>query len=447
AAGTEHVCAIRRDRSLQCWGATGNGQTHAPAGRFVAVDAGSFHTCALRPDGTAACWGQDNFGQATAPVGSFVKVTAAREHSCGVTVDGAVRCFGRADGNRTVGLPGGSVRVGLRYPVTGPAVFEWSSVIAENSTFQVEDPSGAITLPPAPRFRIPDEVWSTLSASARGREFAFSIQRHTGDRLLDVVQRVARFSESPLTGKITYQSYGTRTVLNSIGTYEDAAESWGAAVFAYDTKTRRSTVVAGSNSDSSAAGCRGCHAIGAHSGLLLTGLDNRVDAALLAPGEPAPDERLVSSTAGEHGGALWAAVHPTLPVALSSRGPTPCAEASTDSGSCLASMFTSAAGELAGQPYAIQTAPGAMVGAAWFDSDGDGAYDSSSQNRFLDLGPGTEGSSVGSNPPRALRAAMPVFSPEGDRVAFVHYAGELRDGVGEVHAGDRRSLGMMDFDP
>lgn len=449
AVGTEHVCALRRDRSLQCWGGTTYGQVDAPSGAYVSVDAGSFHTCALATNGTAACWGQNNYGQATPLQGPFVKITAAREHSCGMTLTGAVECFGRADGNRTVGLAGGAVRVGVRYPATGDATFEWSSVIRENSLYVTDAEPDSLTLAPAPRFRIPQAVWAALSATAQGEEFVFRIQRHTGDRLLDVVERSARFSDSPLTGKITYQSYGTRRVLNSVGTYENTTERWGAAVFAYDVKSRSSSIVSGFTSPTAAAdgGCRGCHSAGAHNGLVLTGLDNRIDAALLVGDGPNWDEAVLPEATQERGGGVWAAIHPSLPLALTSRGPSPCAEAWGNSGSCAASAFADVAGQLTGSPYALQAPPGGMVGAAWFDANNDGILESSSSNEFLDLTAERAGATAGSVDASALRAAMPVFSPEGDRVAFVHYAGELRDGVGEVHWGDRRSLGMMDFDP
>ncbi|HEX9619690.1 MAG TPA: hypothetical protein VF989_06130, partial [Polyangiaceae bacterium] len=46
--------------------------------------------------------------------------------------------------------------------------------------------------------------------------------------------------------------------------------------------------------------------------------------------------------------------------------------------------------------------------------------------------------------PSSLRAAVPVFSPDGSRLAFNHYAGTLNGPDGNV-TGDRRSLTMMNF--
>lgn len=447
AAGTDHVCAIRRDRALQCWGTATNGQTSAPQGAYVSLDAGTYHTCALRTDGSAACWGLNNRGQSAAMVGPFTSVSAAREQSCGVLTTGGVSCIGNSDDNHTVGLPGGAVQVGLRFPATGNPVLLWKAVVAESRGLHLDAPINTVATPPAPRFTIPQQIWEVLGASARGQDFALTVQRHTGDRLLNVVERVARISESPLRGTITYQSYGTRSVVNTVGVYEDNTEGWGAAVFSYDTRSRTSSVIAGFTGGAGAtgihSGCRGCHSIGSENHFLLAGIDNQLEATFQSLDDPESSERLLPNAGQEYGGALWAAVHPNLPVAISSRGPTPCAVRQSDtSGSCAANAFVGA--DLTGTGYVLQSAPGGMVGAAWFDSDNDGDYDSSSPNQMLDLGMDHLGANVGTSP-GPLRAAMPVFSPEGDRVAFVHYGGDVEDGVGTVHAGDQRSLGMMDF--
>src|SRR5690606_24929333 len=116
---------------------------------------------------------------------------------------------------------------------------------------------------PAPRARIPANVWTALATAARGRAVTLTVQRHTGDRLLRPVERTAHFSDSPLLGPITYQSYGTRRVLNATGIYEDGVERWGAVLFAYDAKQRANAVLSGEHSVEdewgTSPGCRGCH--------------------------------------------------------------------------------------------------------------------------------------------------------------------------------------------
>ena len=135
SAGNKHACAVRADKSLECWGDNLERQLNAPAGEFLAVSAGGFHTCALRVDNTLSCWGDrsdgqtrrpraeflsvssgfrhtcavsasedsegnvqcwglDSNGQATPTAGSYRKVSAGDEHSCGLRTDGAVQCWG-----------------------------------------------------------------------------------------------------------------------------------------------------------------------------------------------------------------------------------------------------------------------------------------------------------------------------------------------------------------
>ncbi len=61
SVGYGHVCGLRVDGSVECWGEDWFGQSsQAPPGRFVAVDAGVSHSCGLRPDGSAQCWGEDS---------------------------------------------------------------------------------------------------------------------------------------------------------------------------------------------------------------------------------------------------------------------------------------------------------------------------------------------------------------------------------------------------
>ncbi len=61
SVGFGHVCGLRADGAVECWGEDWFGQaSQAPPGAFVAVDAGVSHSCGLRPDGSAQCWGEDS---------------------------------------------------------------------------------------------------------------------------------------------------------------------------------------------------------------------------------------------------------------------------------------------------------------------------------------------------------------------------------------------------
>ena len=64
AAGDNHSVGLRLDGTVECWGANDEGQTDAPAGRFVAIAAGYGHSLALRPDGVVLGWGDNFDGQA-----------------------------------------------------------------------------------------------------------------------------------------------------------------------------------------------------------------------------------------------------------------------------------------------------------------------------------------------------------------------------------------------
>jgi hypothetical protein len=48
-----HMCGLKRDGQLGCFGYVGNG-VHLPPGEFVSID----RSCAVRKDGQIACWGE-----------------------------------------------------------------------------------------------------------------------------------------------------------------------------------------------------------------------------------------------------------------------------------------------------------------------------------------------------------------------------------------------------
>ena len=65
-----HACALRRDKTVWCWGNNGNGQLGTDDGveraepkpvprveRVVQVSAGGYHTCVRHDDGGVTCWG------------------------------------------------------------------------------------------------------------------------------------------------------------------------------------------------------------------------------------------------------------------------------------------------------------------------------------------------------------------------------------------------------
>ncbi len=112
--GSGRACALRAaDGALLCWTETAS---ESPPGAFLQVDAFQ-HVCAVRTDGLVACWGQNAFGRlgadpavvtiatAAAPVvvagvTDAVAVTVARLHTCALRAGGGVRCWGDATDGR-----------------------------------------------------------------------------------------------------------------------------------------------------------------------------------------------------------------------------------------------------------------------------------------------------------------------------------------------------------
>lgn len=94
AAGHSHVCAIRPDKTLACWGLNWFGQANPPPGAFAQVDGGWDNNCARRVDGRVVCWGHDGMGQSSPPDGTFVQVSTGASSSCGLRSDGALVCWG-----------------------------------------------------------------------------------------------------------------------------------------------------------------------------------------------------------------------------------------------------------------------------------------------------------------------------------------------------------------
>ncbi|MDE0318970.1 MAG: S8 family serine peptidase [Acidimicrobiaceae bacterium] len=84
-AGGGHSCGLRPDGSAECWGrneygqvnpsrASGprqRGQVRPPRSEFIALTAGFFHVCALRTDGSVQCWGRNDHSQSDPPSGQF----------------------------------------------------------------------------------------------------------------------------------------------------------------------------------------------------------------------------------------------------------------------------------------------------------------------------------------------------------------------------------------
>lgn len=145
SANNGHVCAVRANGTVQCWGGNEFGQlgfgaigqtpvcspvpqTVSGLASATAVTTGDLHSCALLGDGTVWCWGFNNAGQcgdgSTVDTGTPVQVkdlsnvraiAAGSDHTCALIGDSTVRCWGDNAvgqlGNPAVDVAGSSVPV------------------------------------------------------------------------------------------------------------------------------------------------------------------------------------------------------------------------------------------------------------------------------------------------------------------------------------------------
>lgn len=140
AAGLNHTCGVRQDKTLWCWGRNASGQlgdattttrpdpkqviSPDPFGWIDVYASGDF-TCGLRDAGVLYCWGTNTVGQLgqmdiVSPVstpklvpGTYAAVEVAANSACAVRTNGTLVCWGR-NSSGELGL-GNSVS-----PVLGP---------------------------------------------------------------------------------------------------------------------------------------------------------------------------------------------------------------------------------------------------------------------------------------------------------------------------------------
>lgn len=151
SGGRMHVCVLRSDSTVYCWGRNETGELgdgtmisksvpvrSGDIDTATQVSAGEYHSCARLQDGTAQCWGAAAFGQVgdgttadtDTPVtvigpggwgllsgiatisagGGDVSETTDWEHSCALTTDQTVVCWGQnnfgqlGDGTTTMSI-------------------------------------------------------------------------------------------------------------------------------------------------------------------------------------------------------------------------------------------------------------------------------------------------------------------------------------------------------
>lgn len=107
SAGRDYVCALRWDRSTQCWGNNYNGEASPPYQLFVAVRSGESFSCGLDEGGQLTCWGANYAGQTLPPPGPFTSFDLGRDRGCAIRTNGELACWGTDPyGNPVAPMPG-----------------------------------------------------------------------------------------------------------------------------------------------------------------------------------------------------------------------------------------------------------------------------------------------------------------------------------------------------
>ena len=142
SAGYAHVCEIRFDGLLRCWGNNqggqlGDGTTDSAAvpvsvgsdTDWEYVSSGTAHTCSQKGDRMLWCWGSNEYGQLGDGSGQdrvtparvagdqeWISVSAGGWHTCGVGADRSLWCWGNNDmgqlGDGTIDAKAAPVRIG-----------------------------------------------------------------------------------------------------------------------------------------------------------------------------------------------------------------------------------------------------------------------------------------------------------------------------------------------
>ena len=106
SAGLHHVCGIKADSTLECWGKNDENQTTPPEGTFTQVSA-SYFNCAIRTDGTLACWGRNTAGETSPAPGYYKQVEVGGYHACALDENGVPKCWGNNNSGQVEPSPPG----------------------------------------------------------------------------------------------------------------------------------------------------------------------------------------------------------------------------------------------------------------------------------------------------------------------------------------------------
>ena len=91
-----YACGVDTGKSITCWSSLEDdpwGVLDPPEGSYTSVETGESHACALREDRTVECWGNQRLERLSAPPGEFAELSVGAIESCGLRADGTVECW------------------------------------------------------------------------------------------------------------------------------------------------------------------------------------------------------------------------------------------------------------------------------------------------------------------------------------------------------------------
>jgi hypothetical protein len=251
---------------------------------------------------------------------------------------------------------------------------------------------------PFVRHPIPEDVWTQATESTQANDpLSVSVVFLAGGSAVGPITRTWKVAPGILQGTVYYESYGTLLVKNSDQTAQDG-QLFGAAVLGIKPGATAPTVIAGTDTPAgspSGTGCRGCHAVAAQGSRLVT-QDNAwpYETGSLYDLQTSAESTVSPMSNASMGLFFYAGLSPDGQYAL------------TNSPEYLNST----------QLYQIAaTGAATVVPVAGFPAPGSGT---------------------------PIQGATPVFSPDGQHVAFTHISGTLGSLVG-----DGSHVVALDFDP
>ena len=93
STGRDHVCALRRDGTGQCWGMSGRYRQPTDDG-IISISSGKQHSCALQWDGTTLYWGVDVGRMQRLEERQSTDVSCRWNYFCTTREDGHTDCRG-----------------------------------------------------------------------------------------------------------------------------------------------------------------------------------------------------------------------------------------------------------------------------------------------------------------------------------------------------------------